>query len=37
MVPGQAVRGGVKDLPVLFWIHGGGFGVNPPILLVKMR
>lgn len=25
-VPGKAVRGEVKNLPVLFWIFGGGYG-----------
>ncbi|KAI9742076.1 MAG: hypothetical protein M1834_000466 [Cirrosporium novae-zelandiae] len=24
-VPGDAVRGMVKDLPILYWIYGGGF------------
>lgn len=25
-VPGKAVRGEVKNLPVLFWLFGGGYG-----------
>lgn len=25
-VPGKAIRGEVKNLPVLFWIFGGGYG-----------
>ncbi|KAI5781690.1 Alpha/Beta hydrolase protein [Peziza echinospora] len=27
-VPGKAVRGEVKDLPVLFWIFGGGYALG---------
>jgi hypothetical protein len=26
MVPGKAIRGEAENLPVLFWIFGGGYG-----------
>lgn len=31
LVPGKAVRGEAKDLPVLFWIFGGGYGMSDSI------
>lgn len=36
-VPGKAVRGEVKNLPVLFWLFGGGYGWLPILLRLVTR